>query len=166
MGRFEQIIEARQKLCEATPGTNMPPVTNTPPVTPHVQPVVNSAPNMTAADIAAFEAGQPNQNKAIDDYLRTQTPGQIAQIKASLAAVANRTGANTAQPQPGGTAAGGAVATGTAATGGTAVAGTAPQQPAQQQMAADPYQTGTNMATADAEEQRRRQAAQTQPQTA
>lgn len=162
MGRFEQIIEARQKLCEAAPGTNMPPVT------PHVQPAVNSAPNMTAADIAAFEAGQPNQNKAIDDYLRTQTPGQIAQIKASLASVANQTGANTAQPQPQqpvGTAVGGAAATGGTAAAGTAAGGTAAQQPVQQQTAANQYQTGANMATADAEEQRRRQAAQTQPQT-
>ena len=160
MGRFEQIIEARQKLCEAAP----------PPVTPHTPPAVNSAPNMTAADIAAFEAGQPNQNKAIDDYLRTQTPGQIAQIKASLASVANQTGANTAQPQP-----------------QQQMQQPMqqpmqqlmqqpvqqpiqqpvqqPQQAAQQQTAANPYQTGANMATADAEEQRRRQAAQTQPQT-
>lgn len=154
MGRFEQIIEARQKLCEAAP----------PPVTPHTPPAVNSAPNMTAADIAAFEAGQPNQNKAIDDYLRTQTPGQIAQIKASLASVANQTGANTAQPQPQQQAAQPQPQQQPQAVQQQQPV-QQPQQAAQQQTAANPYQTGANMATADAEEQRRRQAAQTQPQT-
>ena len=154
MGRFEQIIEARQKLCEAAP----------PPVTPHTPPAVNPAPNMTAADIAAFEAGQPNQNKAIDDYLRTQTPGQIAQIKASLASVANQTGANTAQPQPQQQAAQPQPQQQPQAVQQQQPV-QQPQQAAQQQTAANPYQTGANMATADAEEQRRRQAAQTQPQT-
>lgn len=156
MGRFEQIIEARQKLCEAAP----------PPVTPHTPPAVNSAPNMTAADIAAFEAGQPNQNKAIDDYLRTQTPGQIAQIKASLASVANQTGANIAQPQPQQQAAQPQPQQQPQQQQAAQQQPVQqPQQAAQQQTAANPYQTGANMATADAEEQRRRQAAQTQPQT-
>ena len=79
MGKFEEIIEARQKLCEATQ------VTQQPAVTPHQQPQVAPTPQMTADQIKAYNTQGSSGDPNVDAYLKTQTPEQIAKIASTIA---------------------------------------------------------------------------------